>query len=238
MTKKGFSHPMYTSEKVFGWIYVVLHVFVMPFLLALGLRALARADIVISDRYFNLLYYGIGFILIFIFMHHYLKANFYDLCENKWNTVTAVTTGYLFYYLLGYLINLVVYTATGETSNPNNNAVIEAFLENKNIMFAVAAIMAPIVEEVLFRGVIFGTVRRKSRLWAYVVSVAAFAVYHLWSYLAFDYDPTLFIEMLQYLPGGIVLAWAYERGRNIWAPIVLHMIINFFALSVSVTFLG
>lgn len=238
MTKKGFSLPMYTSEKVFGWIYAAVHIFLMAYILSFVFGLLSKVGITVQERYFNLVYYAVGFILIFIFMHHYLKSTFYDLCENKWNTVSAVTTGYLFYYVLAYIVNAIVMAVTGEASNPNNDAVVKAFLENRNIMLAVAAVIAPIVEEVLFRGVIFGTIRRKNRIAAYIVSTFMFALYHLWSYFVYEYEPSLFWDILQYIPGGIVLAWAYERGRNLWASIALHMLINFFALSVSVTFLG
>ena len=51
-------------------------------------------------------------------------------------------------------------------------------------MKAVSIFLVPIVEEMLFRGVVFGSIRPRSRLWAYVVSVAAFSVYHVWSFAA------------------------------------------------------
>lgn len=238
MTRKGFPLPMSKGEKIFGWIYVFIHIFLMPYGVALCYTLFGKMGISISDKYTNLIYYGIGFILLFIFMHHYMKSTFYDLCENKLNTFRAVTMGYLFYYVLSYLINTLILIIAGEPTNPNNDAVIAEFLKNRNVMFAVAAIIAPIVEEVLFRGVIFGTIRRKNRYAAYIISVLAFAFYHLWSYFAYEYSPELFLDVLQYIPGGIVLAWAYERGRNLWSSILLHVVINFVALSVSVTFLG
>lgn len=238
MTKKGFSLPMSKLEKIFGWIYAIAHIFLMPYGTALLISICERIGIEIGDKYVNLTYYGIGFLLIFIFMHHYMKEMFYDLCENKMNTVIAVTNGYLFYYVLSYVISAVIYAIAGETINPNNDAVIKEYLANKNIMLAVAAIIAPIVEEFLFRGVIFGTIRKSSRLTAYIVSVLMFAIYHLWQYFIYDFSPDLFIDLLNYVPGGIVLAWTYERGRNLWASVILHMLINFVALSISVTFLG
>ena len=229
---------MNKSEKIFGWIYTAIHIFLLPYGVALLYAALGNMGIVIAEKYINLIYYGIGFVVLFIFMHHYIKSSFYDLCENKMNTLRAVGYGYLLYYALSYGVTIIILLITGETSNPNNDAVIEEFLANKNIMMAVAAIIAPIVEEILFRGAIFGTIRKNNRVAAYIVSVALFAFYHLWSYFVYDYNPGLFLDLLQYIPGGIVLAWAYEKGRNLWAPILLHMIINFVALSVSVTFLG
>ncbi len=238
MKKRAFSLPMNKSEKIFGWIYTAIHIFLLPYGVALLYAALGNMGIVIAEKYINLIYYGIGFVVLFIFMHHYIKSSFYDLCENKMNTLRAVGYGYLLYYALSYGVTIIILLITGETSNPNNDAVIEEFLANKNIMMAVAAIIAPIVEEILFRGAIFGTIRKNNRVAAYIVSVALFAFYHLWSYFVYDYNPGLFLDLLQYVPGGIVLAWAYEKGRNLWASILLHMIINFVALSVSVTFLG
>lgn len=242
MRKKGFMLPMKKSERIFGWMYAVVHIFLLPYMMGLLFVLILNSGLGISeetiDKYSNLIYYGFGFLMILLFMHDYLKATFYDLCDNKFDTLQAVAMGYLFYYGMAYIVALIISAIAGETVNPNNDTVISEFLKNKNIMMAVAAIIAPIVEEVLFRGVIFGTIRRRSRITAYIVSALVFAVYHLWTYLLHDFSTDLLWDLLQYIPGGIALAWTYERAKNLWASIALHIIINFIAVSVSIAFVG
>ena len=87
-----------------------------------------------------------------------------------------------------------------------------------------AVILAPIVEESLFRAGIFGLLRRKSRFLAYALSVLAFGLYHVWQNAL--YDPRQLIVLLQYIPSSLALAWAYERTDSIWSSIFLHMLTN------------
>jgi membrane protease YdiL (CAAX protease family) len=123
-------------------------------------------------------------------------------------------------------------------ANPNDEIIIEHIKINPNTMIAVTVLLGPVVEETLFRGVVFGTIRRKNRTAAYLVSFIVFAVYHLWEYILVAISTTgasgwsLILNLLQYLPGSLALAWCYERSNTLWAPIFLHMLIN--ALNISV----
>ena len=92
--------------------------------------------------------------------------------------------------------------------------------------------LAPIVEEPLFRGLIFGGIRPKSRVLAYIVSAALFSLYHVWQYVALTGDFSLLIYCLLYVPVSVGLAWAYDRSGSIWSPMVMHAIINAVSLSV------
>ena len=42
--------------------------------------------------------------------------------------------------------------------------------------------------------------------------------------------------VVQDVPAGIVLAWSYERGRNVWCPVFLHMLINYISISIEISF--
>jgi membrane protease YdiL (CAAX protease family) len=77
-------------------------------------------------------------------------------------------------------------------------------------------IVAPIAEEVFFRGVVFNAwLREGGRRAAYVGSAVLFGVIHL-NLVAFV--PIVIL--------GLILAWVYERSRNLVAPIVLHAVFN------------
>ena len=138
-------------------------------------------------------------------------------------------------YALSGIAALVLLLIDGAVENPNNDAIMELAAENSGTVKAIAIFLAPIVEEILFRGVIFGSIRTRSRLWAYVASVAAFSVYHVWSYAVGGGNPALLLYALQYVPVSIVLAWAYERSGSIWTNIFFHMGFNalsFYVLNV------
>ena len=82
--------------------------------------------------------------------------------------------------------------------------------------FILAVILAPLAEELIFRGAIYGFLKRRFSRWlALFLSAFAFALLHanLASFL-----PLLFL--------GIVLALVYEASGNIRVPILLHALFN------------
>lgn len=87
------------------------------------------------------------------------------------------------------------------------------------------AIVAPISEELFFRGMFFGGLRgRMSFLPAALISAAVFGSLHL---------PTGSSTVLPLILFGFVLAWVYERSGSLWPAIILHVINNSLALAVA-----
>ena len=226
---------MNKTESIVGWVYLFVHMFAMVYLVsALNNYVFPRMGFQLSSGHLNLLYYGIGFVFLLITMFRYLKESFADLCSNVFNTLIGVLAGYILYILFSNLVGYFLSIFLQELTNPNSQAVSAETRLNPNTMLAVGVLLAPIVEEVLFRGVAFGTLRRNNVLLAYAVSSVLFAVYHLWQYFIYSYNSALFLYLLQYIPAGIVLAWSYERGRNIWCPVFLHMLINYVSMTVTI----
>lgn len=104
--------------------------------------------------------------------------------------------------------------------------LISIFTENENllatgILLAGAVILAPITEELVFRGFIYRFLKSKtSTLAAQVLSGALFALIH--------------VNLLSFLPLvvlGILLARAYEKSGNILVPICFHACFNAFTLT-------
>lgn len=81
-----------------------------------------------------------------------------------------------------------------------------------------AAVWAPLFEEILFRGVLYATLRiRFKPLPAALASAALFSAIHLYSW------PGFFVILWS----GLVWAWAYERTRSLWPTIFAHAMHNF-----------
>ena len=79
-------------------------------------------------------------------------------------------------------------------------------------------LLAPVVEELLFRGLIFRLLRRSfGMLLSVLLSAGCFALMHGQPEL-----PQIF--------GGIVFALAYEWSRNLWVAVALHASANAAAL--------
>lgn len=82
-------------------------------------------------------------------------------------------------------------------------------------MLPLGVLAAPLFEEYIFRGLIFGGLRRSLRwLPAAAASAAVFAIVH----------PPL--SMLPVFALGMVAAWAYERSHLLLAPMLVHAVYN------------
>ena len=121
-----------------------------------------------------------------------------------------------------------------ELLNPNNNAVAELASKSPGPMIGLAVFIGPIVEEVLFRGVLFGSLRHRSRFLAYAISMGVFALYHVWQFALTAIDWKMLLYAIQYLPVGYALGWLYERTSSIWTCIAMHMLVNIISMLVLV----
>jgi len=92
------------------------------------------------------------------------------------------------------------------------------------LVFAVV-IMAPLLEEVLFRGLLLQALRRRMPFWpAALVVTALFSALHALQFQ--DYLPALAgIAAL-----GLLLAWLRERSGSLWPPILVHAGFNLLGL--------
>ena len=100
----------------------------------------------------------------------------------------------------------------------------------------ILVVLTPIVEEVLFRGLMFGSLRKYSRSLGYVVSILVYAFYAAQQY-AFtpgNVDLRYLLLMVRYLPMAAALTWSYDNGGSVWTPIFLRMALNGFQLFAAV----
>lgn len=93
-------------------------------------------------------------------------------------------------------------------------------LESPAWLFVVGAIVAPIVEEIFFRGFLFQGFRQKyGWMPALFLSSAIFGAAHL--------DP---VSLIPTFVLGCVLAYVYHRSNSVWPGILFHAAINSFSL--------
>ena len=91
------------------------------------------------------------------------------------------------------------------------------------LFFVVGSLVAPIAEEVFFRGIVYGFLRRWGMVVALVGSTVAFVLAHAIS---------SGIPLTQ-IVGGVVFAVAYEVTGNLVVPITIHVLGNAAILTLS-----
>ena len=225
--KYPFEHRMSRGQVIFGLIYLPIHVVLLPLFMPVLMMNAGVTDLAAI----NVAYYAVSLVVVAGVFLSFLRAEFDPLVERIGHCIITFLMALGLDYILSLAVNSVLLTITQGVDNPNDGAVAEMALVSGGAMRAVAVFMAPIVEEVLFRGVIFGGVRPVNRVLAYVLSILIFSVYHVWQYVMASGDISLMIYVLQYVPVSFALAWAYERSGSIWVPIGFHMMINAMSLA-------
>ena len=87
----------------------------------------------------------------------------------------------------------------------------------------VGGVIGPVAEEIFFRGIVYGYLRRWGVYFAIALSTLVFVLPHL----------TAGRLPFTQLVGGIVFALAYERENNLLVPITIHCLGNLTIFSIS-----
>ena len=137
-------------------------------------------------------------------------------------TVYYAVLGYLGSQVLGNLLVALL----PDFSNVNDGNVASLLLEAPALMSVSTVILAPIAEEIFYRGMIWRSLYDRNKILAYGLTMAVFAAAHVTGYIGIYPIQTLALCFLQYLPAGYCLCWCYRRSGNLLSPILMHMIVN------------
>lgn len=215
-----FENQMGKTQTVLGWLYLAAHMVALPLLMGLYM---AFSPNPITELQGNLIYFGIGVLFVLCVMLPYLRRSFDVLLDRFRLCLLTILIAALINYAISLFVALFLVLGEGLLENPNNAAIMDMAADNSGAIRGLGIFVAPVVEEVLYRGVAFGSIRTRSRGWAYVVSEALFALSHVWQYALAYQNPGLLLYAIQYIPVSLALTWAYERSGSIWTPIFFHM---------------
>ena len=211
-----------------GIIFIYLTTLIIlnvTILLAVGIMG----DIIQNHTFLamvNLAYYGITAILLVRFSKIYLFKNEWPRFKNHKGFVLGMIIGGFF---LMFALNSVVAVLYTQFDIYDNYINQESLLDitqigwyNAMALFIFAVILAPLVEELVFRKGVFGLLEKHlGVIVAIIGSSFFFGFIHIIS------EPTNIIQLIPYMTLGLILAIIYFlSGRRIWVPITIHAIWN------------
>lgn len=216
--------PKLTSnETVFGFIYFVLQLLIIPGILAAVNMILPNP---MSEAIINAVFFAINFVAVLIIFRKFLAANFSPLKENPWMVLRWAGIGFLVYMAGNTLFSLVVTALMPDFANINDAVIMEMVQENYGLMTVGTVLLVPVAEECFYRGLIFRNLYDRHPILAYGISMAIFSLAHVAGYILLEDPGTLALCFVQYLPAGFALAWTYRRSGSIFASILIHMTVN------------
>lgn len=218
---------------ILGWLYLPVYLILADVLLSV-LANLLKPDMTALER--NLLYFAMNTVFVLLVYHRFLWKSLRGFTHHFWTFIQTLILGFALYYITALVFSRVMSLLAGDVPSFNDQLVESFIAEDAVAMLICSVVLAPVVEEVLVRGVVFGSIHRKSRILAYAISILLFSAMHVWQFYPYADPGILCLSALRYFPAGVALGWTYEKSGTIWTPIVLHAFINILAYSSTVLF--
>ncbi|MCT4786359.1 CPBP family intramembrane glutamic endopeptidase [Exiguobacterium aestuarii] len=144
--------------------------------------------------------------------------------SNLNDTVKWIGLGILMQYGLVIVANLIETAISGELVESMNTQTIADMVEVIPLMILPVILLGPIIEEILFRHILFGNLNVRFGFWiAFAVSSILFALIHQDN------------RFLVYIAMSFAFSYAYAKTRRLIVPIAIHAFNN--ALVMLVLFL-
>ena len=225
--KKGGGGYMTTGEQIGGTVLLALYLLVLPAVrdpLFDLVERLTGANLLASLR--SIVYYYALFAAVVVIFRRFLCRTSRNFTDNLGVACEAALTGLVALYGLNELVFRLGRALAGGWTNLNDGLIAAPVPDAPRTTFLIAVVIFPIVEETLFRGLVFGGLKGKSRWIAYAASCCLFALSHVWQLASSGLSPLALARTLQYLVPGAVLCRTYERSGSLWSAVAVHAAAN------------
>lgn len=228
MAKKNAKHTYMTNmETIGGWLFFAVYLLVMPLLLGKLYQIIGvLLDVHISPAAANAVYYYVLAAVTAVLFHRFLGTTTSRFFGEINRCCTTAGMALVLFYGANELFYRLCSRFVMPVSNLNDVTIAAQIQDAPRTTALIVIFLAPFVEEVLFRGLVFGWLAEKSVPVAYVVSSALFAFGYLWQVVAGGVETASLIVLLQYLIPGLVFAWAYGRSGSVWTAVAVHAAVN------------
>lgn len=149
--------------------------------------------------------------------------------KTEWKSLLGtIVVGFIILLGLSYVLS-IIYTVFGIEGTSENQELIETLLNGdyRFFMYLTTLLLAPFVEEILFRKLLFGVIEDKFRwkpIFAILISAVIFASIH-----------GVDVFVFQYLGMALVLCASYSFSKNnIFVPMGIHFLNNLLSVLIYV----
>lgn len=231
MAKRGAAAGMTRLEKILGGCLLAVYLFLLPLAADPLFDLLGRLfGTAVPGGVRDAAYYYILFALTLAAFWGYWGRTTRALFDRAGTALSSVGLGLVAFYGLNELVWRVLRLLAPGQANLNDQAILSRLGAAPRSTILIVVFLAPVVEEAVFRGYIFGNLREYNRWAAYLVSGVLFASLHVWQFAAAARDFTYLLLAVQYLVPALVLAWTFERSGTLWGSILLHGAVNALAV--------
>ncbi|MFC5713867.1 CPBP family intramembrane glutamic endopeptidase [Thalassorhabdus alkalitolerans] len=214
-------------NKRYWWIvitYILIHlsgIIGIPLLMGLGFT-----DINQMVAWWTIISFVIGLLIILLLLlpergsspHPNMRVT------SKGHATKWAIIGVFLAFIAQYIAILIETYALGIDPGSENTQEILEIVRMMPFFAIIVALIGPILEEIVFRKVIFGALyKRMNFFFSALISALIFAVVHL------DFE-----HLLVYMAVGFVFSYLYVKTGRIIVPILAHVAMNAYAVLMQV----
>lgn len=205
-----------------------------------GLLILAAA--ILSSRFLPdtpaalLIYHGLFFLAsVFAFLR-FLISSFQIPLTPVSTVVKFALLGLVLAQLANLLTNDLIYYflpkhfgygATGPYFlNVRKELIASCAADNFPLTALCLILFVPIWEELLHRGLVFGTLVHKNLPLAYITATLLYVLLPIIPLVGNYRADYVILSFIQYIPISIMFCWIYTKSETILTPILAHMVMN------------
>ncbi|MER1987875.1 MAG: type II CAAX endopeptidase family protein [Solibacillus sp.] len=233
----SYTAPQFKTQKTAFYVLITymicqLSVFLLifiprlkEFLLSFITATNEKEALTILSAWWSTIAFGLAFIVSFILIQQ--NKQFWNVFKGKKaSTGEAIGWGIIGFFLVlfGQSIGAYIEIAIGIEVGSENTEAIMNVTKVAPIMILATVFFGPILEELVFRRVLFGSLMQKYNFWiSSIVSAIFFAAIHM--------D---FTHILLYTICGMIFSFLYYKTKRLLTPIIAHIGLNGFVTFIQI----
>lgn len=231
-----FSLHYSLRKSIFLLFHFTLGYFALYPLILKSIIELVGLDILFTNGLIDIIYSLIMLTASIYLTRDLLLRSINVLAEHPIKTFKVILTTFSFMLFSSFVLNYIISYLSGLGNSANQSYIIDLFKDYPTLIIIQALLYAPIVEEIMFRGLIFGSLAKKSIPLAMVASSLLFGLAHVYdSLLNGNFADLWFIPTYAML--GYLLNRAYLKSGTIVSSMALHFMNNALGL-LAITVVG
>lgn len=170
--------------------------------------------------------FSVTLLIVLFLLRKEMFQKSYSRDAASWGTSLSWAIGGVFLSLFAQLIAANIENLLGIETGSENTQTILGVIDTFPIFILITSMIGPILEEIVFRKIIFGTLyKRFNFLLAALISSIIFALAHM--------EPE---HIILYSAMGFTFAFLYVKTKRIIVPIFAHVSMNTFVVLVQSVF--
>jgi uncharacterized protein len=217
------------------WIIIIVYIGMqfssflgIPLLTLLGeiLKKDEASWAVASVSYWLLISFTTATLIVFFLLRKEMKQDRLERSSYPFGISLIWAIGGIFLALISQSIAASIENMLGIEMGSENTQQILKIIETFPFVIIVSSILGPILEEIVFRKIIFGSLYKRFNFFlSGLISSVIFALAH--------FEPE---HVLLYSAMGFTFAFLYVKTKRIWVPMFAHVAMNTFVVLIQSIF--